>query len=65
MFVQIIEALWAGVKVGFHAIFSIFPLYEQLSGIKTEIIAAALGIPVIVLTIIGILIKVVKVVVKH
>lgn len=65
MFVQIIETLWAGVKVGFHAIFSVFPLYEQLSSIKTEILAVVLGIPVIVLTIIEILINLVKVVARH
>ena len=65
MFGQMIEALWAGFKIGIQAFLSVLPLYNQLSGLKTEIIAAAIGIPAVVLTIAGIAWKIVKFIGKH
>ena len=57
---QMLQAIWAGMKVGFQAFFSMIPIYQQLSDFKTQLIAAAIGVPVIVLTIGGIVIKVIK-----
>ncbi|MBR0439680.1 MAG: hypothetical protein IJK27_02870 [Bacilli bacterium] len=57
---QILEALWTGIKVGFHAFFSVLPIYNQLSDFKTQMIALALGVPTILIAIGGIAIKVFK-----
>ena len=57
---QILEALWAGIKVGFHAFFSVLPFYNQLSDFKTQMIALALGVPTALITIVGIAIKIFK-----
>ena len=62
---QMLEAIWAGFKVGIHAFLSVLPFYQQLSDLKTEIIAAAIGVPVILITIAGILLKVFKFGAKH
>ena len=62
---QMLEAIWAGFKVGIHAFLSVLPFYQQLSDLKTQIIAAAIGVPVIVITIAGILIKIFKFGSKH
>ena len=57
---QILEALWAGIKIGFHAFFSVLTIYNQLSDFKTQMIALALGVPTILIAIVGIAIKVFK-----
>ena len=40
---------------GIYVFVKAIPIYEQLSGLKDEIISAVTGIPVIVLTIIGLI----------
>ena len=52
-----LEAIWAGMKVGFTAIFSVLPIYQQLGDIQDQMWAAFLGVPVIVVTIGGLLIS--------
>ena len=54
-FVDLIKCLLAGVGTGIYAFVKALPIYEQLSGLKDEIISAVTGIPVIVLTIIGLM----------
>ena len=63
--VQIIQAIWAGMKIGFQAFFSVLPLYNELSSLKDQLIASALGIPVIVIGTLGIIIAIVKFVLKR
>ena len=43
------RAIWA---VG-EALFSLFPVYQQLSDFKTQIIAAAIGVPVAIISVGG------------
>ena len=62
MITQIFEAIVGGIKVGFHAFFSVLPIYQQLSDLKTEITATAIGVPVAVVTLIGIAIVILKVI---
>ena len=50
---EFIKYLVLGLWAGFEAVLKIIPLYEQLSGLKEEIIVAGLGVPVLVITIIG------------
>ena len=57
---EILQALSAGIKIGFQAIFSVIPFYHELSNIRTDIIAAVLGIPSAVIVIIILLIKGIK-----
>lgn len=54
---QMLEVTWAGMKVGFTAIFSALPIYQQLSDIQDQIWATFLGVSVIVVTIGGLLIS--------
>ena len=60
------EYLFTGIWAGISAVLKVLPLYEQLSGLKEEIIAAGLGVPTIIVsivfaipTIIGLSIKIV------
>ena len=64
-FWQAIEIIGRTIWAFVEALFSLFPVYQQLSDLKTQIIAAAIGVPVIVVTLIGIGIKVGKFVIKH
>ena len=64
-FWQAIEIIGRTIWAFVEALFSLFPIYQQLSDLKTQIIAAAIGVPVIVVTIAGILIKVFKFGSKH
>ena len=59
-FWQAIEIIGRTIWAFVEALFSLFPVYQQLSDLKTQIIAAAIGVPVIVVTIAGMLIKVFK-----
>ena len=54
-FFQFIKCFLAGMGTGIYAFIKALPIYEQLSGLKDEIISAVTGIPVIVLTIIGLI----------
>ena len=58
---QIVEAVWAGMKVGFTAIFSMIPIYQQLSDFQDQILAAAIGVPVAVISIGGLIIGGIKI----
>lgn len=57
---QIFECIFAGFKVGFQAFFSALPIYNQLSGLRQDIICAALGIPTALVTVIIVAIKIYK-----
>ena len=47
---QILECLFAGMRIGFQAFLSVLPFYNQLSGLKEQIIAWSLGISVTVIS---------------
>ncbi len=49
---EFIEYLFTGIWAGISAFLKVLPLYEQLSGIKEEIIAAGLGVPAIIVSIV-------------
>jgi len=51
MFIEMIKCVLAGISVGFEAFLKVLPLYEQLNGIKEQLIASALGIPVVIVSI--------------
>ena len=55
VFADLIKCVFAGMGTGIYAFVKAIPIYEQLSGLKDEIISAVTGIPVIVLTIIGLI----------
>ena len=54
-FFQFVKCFLAGMGTGIYAFVKAIPIYEQLSGLKDEIFSAVTGIPVIVLTIIGLI----------
>lgn len=55
MIKEIITCIGAGMNIGFTAIVKAATFYNALQNIKTEILAAIIGVPAIVLTAIGIL----------
>ena len=48
------RTIWAFVE----ALFSLFPVYQELSGLQDQIIAAAIGVPVAVVSIGGIILSI-------
>ena len=59
-FWQMVEALWSGIKLGIHAVLSVLPIYQQLSGFEDHIWAVIFGVPVIVVSIIGTILGIAK-----
>ena len=57
VFIQILEILGSTFLAVFNAFLSLFPVYQQLGDIQDQMIAAFLGVPVIVVTIGGLLIS--------
>lgn len=62
---QILEIFGRTFLAFGEALLSLFPVYQELSGLQDQIIAAAIGVPVIVITLIGVGIKIGKFVIKH
>lgn len=56
-----IKCVLAGISVGFVAFLKVLPLYEQLNGIKEQLIASALGIPVVIVSIIFLIPTVIRI----
>lgn len=52
MFIEMIKCVFAGICVGFEAFLKVLPLYEQINDIKEQLISSALGIPVVIVSII-------------
>lgn len=60
--IQIIgSTIWAMIK----ALFSLLPVFDEINSLPDHIIAAALGIPVIVISVIGTIITIGKIVWRH
>ena len=56
------NCLFSGMMVGFDAVLRLLPLYEQLSGIKEQLIAACLGVPTIVVSVVLFVPTIVKII---
>ena len=61
---EFIKYLAIGLWTGFVAFFEALPIYETLSGFKEEIIAVALGIPTIIITIVFAIPSIIKLAIK-
>ena len=60
--IQIIgSTIWAMLK----ALFSLLPVFDEINGLQDQIIAAALGVPVAVIAVVGILIKIGRTILKR
>ena len=64
LFVDSIKYFFAGMVVGFKALFDGLLAYMQISSIKDEVVAAILGVPVVLVSLAGILSVVSKVLKK-
>ena len=64
MIVEILKCLFAGIGVGIDAFLKVLPFYNKLSGIKERLISAALGIPVIIVSIVFLVATIVKIIRK-
>ena len=47
---EFVECVIMGIWTWFVSLFKLIPVFDQLSGLKEEIIAAGLGIPAIVVS---------------
>ena len=57
---QLLQIFSGVFSVFLRLVLSMFPFYQQVDGLQTEFIAAAIGVPVIVVTAVLITIKVLK-----
>ena len=57
---QIIQVIGYTVWAMLKAFLSLLPIYEQISGLQDQIMAAALGVPVVVISVGGILFSIGK-----
>lgn len=64
MFIEMIKCVLAGISVGIDAFLKVLPIYNQLSGIKEQLINAALGIPAIIVSIVFLVPTIVKIIRK-
>ncbi len=51
MLIEMIKCVFTGMYIGFKAFLSVLPFYEQLNSIKEQLIAGALGISPIIVSI--------------
>ena len=58
---KILECLLLGFTAGLRAVLSVLPFYEQLSGLEEQLIAWAVGVPVIFVVLIRLTPKIVKI----
>ena len=65
MIAQIFYALWLGFKVGITAFFSAFSVADVINGIQDQIISLILGIPLALVSAVGIIISIIKFFLKH
>lgn len=59
MLAQIINCLFAGMSVGIDALLSVLPIYEQLNNLKEWLLASILGIPLVVISVILLIVKII------
>ena len=62
--IEIIKCLLSGICVGFKGFLSALPIYQVLSDLKEQIIASALGVPVLVVSIILLMPAIIKTTIK-
>lgn len=62
---QILDIFGHTFLAVFEALLSLFPIYEELNGPQDQIIAAAVGVPVIVVSLVGTGIGIVKFIIKR
>ncbi len=56
--------IFAGISIGFDAFLKMLPIYNQLSGIKEQLIASVIGVPVIIVSIIFLIPTIIKIIKK-
>ena len=50
--IDVFKALFAGIGIAVKALIAVFPLYQEISGFKEALLAAFLGIPVFVFSLV-------------
>ena len=56
--IEAVKSIFAGIGVGFQALFSAFSFYKEISDLNDKVIAAFIGVPVIFVSLVG-LVKIV------
>ena len=63
-FWQVLEIIGRTFLAIVEALFSLFPVYQQLDNLKTQIIAAVIGVPTIVVSLVFLIPSIIKIVKK-
>ena len=64
-FWQAIQIIGSTILAMLKALLSLLPVFDEINSIPDQLMAAALGIPVIVLSVIGTIITIGKIVWRH
>lgn len=64
-FWQIIQIIGSFIWAMLKALLSLLPVFNEISGLQDQIMAAALGVPVAVVAVVGVLIKIGKTILKR
>lgn len=64
-FWQAIQIIGSTILAMLKALLSLLPVFNEISGLQDQIMAAALGVPVAVITVAGILIKIGRTILKR
>jgi len=62
--IEIVDCLFGGVYVWLKGLIAALPIAQTLSDLKDQIIAASLGVPVIVVSFAGLLITIIRITIK-
>ena len=57
---QVLQITWHSFLLFVQLVLSLFPFYQQLSGLQTQMIAAFVGVPVTVIAAVTVTIKVLR-----
>ena len=60
MIAEMVQCLLSGMYAGFMAFLKMLPIFDELGNLKIEIIAAALGVPVAIVSVALITVKLIK-----
>lgn len=64
-FWQIIQIIGSFIWAMLKALLSLLPVFDEINGLQDQIIAAAFGVPVAVIAVVGILIKIGRTILKR
>ena len=62
--VQAIVCVFSGMLVGLEGFVASVPIYEAFENFKDQVIASSLGVPVIIVSVVGTIVTIAKLIIK-